>query len=202
MRGHSRSAGTAARSGRAPAVSIGTSLLSPSAVPYASRHGRRLRLPAGRRSRGSPARPARVRGAAGGVRAGGATRAVRDADAEHSRRVDGGRAEPATGVGILGRAGDRPSRRDARALSRGGGTGERRAQGLHARIVTLVDRAIVRLLPAVPRPVVQQLSRRYIAGPELKDARETVRRLNGEGKVATVDVLGEEITNEEEAAAI
>ena len=68
--------------------------------------------------------------------------------------------------------------------------------------MTLVDRAIVRLLPAVPRPVVQQLSRRYIAGPELKDARETVRRLNGEGKVATVDVLGEEITNEEEAAAI
>ena len=48
----------------------------------------------------------------------------------------------------------------------------------------------------------QQLSRRYIAGPELKDAREAVRRLNAQGKLATVDVLGEEITNEEEAAAI
>ena len=68
--------------------------------------------------------------------------------------------------------------------------------------MTLVDRAIVRLLPAVPRPVVQKLSERYIAGPELKDARETVRRLNAQGKMATVDVLGEEITNEEEAAAI
>jgi proline dehydrogenase len=68
--------------------------------------------------------------------------------------------------------------------------------------LTLLDRTIVRLLPAVPRPVVQQLSRRYIAGPELKDAREAVRGLNAEGKKATIDVLGEEITNEEEAAAI
>jgi proline dehydrogenase len=68
--------------------------------------------------------------------------------------------------------------------------------------VAIFDRAIVRLLPAVPRPVVQKLSERYIAGPELKDAREAVRRINAEGKLATVDVLGEEITTEEEAAAI
>jgi proline dehydrogenase len=68
--------------------------------------------------------------------------------------------------------------------------------------VAIFDRAIVRMLPAVPRPVVQKLSARYIAGPELKDARETVRRLNAEGKSATIDVLGEEITTEEEAAAI
>jgi proline dehydrogenase len=68
--------------------------------------------------------------------------------------------------------------------------------------VAIFDRAIVRFLPAVPRPVVQKLSERYIAGPELKDARETVRRLNAEGKAATIDVLGEEITTEEEAAAI
>jgi proline dehydrogenase len=66
----------------------------------------------------------------------------------------------------------------------------------------IFDRAIVRLLPAVPKPVVQKLSGRYIAGPELKDARATVRRVNAEGKLATIDVLGEEITNEDEAAAI
>jgi len=68
--------------------------------------------------------------------------------------------------------------------------------------LAIFDRAIVRMLPAVPRPLVQKLSQRYIAGPELKDARETVRKLNAEGKVATIDVLGEEITTEEEAAAI
>ena len=58
------------------------------------------------------------------------------------------------------------------------------------------------MLPAVPRPFVQKLSARYIAGPELKDARETCRQINAEGKMATIDVLGEEITNEHEAAAI
>jgi proline dehydrogenase len=68
--------------------------------------------------------------------------------------------------------------------------------------VAILDRAIVRLLPAVPQPVVERLAQRYIAGPELKDARETVRRLNREGKMATIDVLGEEITSEADAAAI
>jgi proline dehydrogenase len=68
--------------------------------------------------------------------------------------------------------------------------------------LAIFDRAIVRMLPAVPRPLVQKLSARYIAGPELKDARETVRSINAEGKLATIDVLGEEITTLEEAAAI
>ena len=68
--------------------------------------------------------------------------------------------------------------------------------------MALLDRAIVKLLPAVPRPVVQRLSSRYIAGPTLDDAVRVVRRLNAKGKVATVDVLGEEITNADEARAI
>jgi len=68
--------------------------------------------------------------------------------------------------------------------------------------VALLDRAIVRLLPAVPKPVVQRLSSRYIAGPSLDDAIRVVQRLNAKGKLATVDVLGEEITNADEAHAI
>ena len=68
--------------------------------------------------------------------------------------------------------------------------------------MTLLDRALVRLLPAVPKPVVQLFSARYIAGSTLADAVRVVRRLNGEGKLATIDVLGEEITSEAEARAI
>jgi proline dehydrogenase len=68
--------------------------------------------------------------------------------------------------------------------------------------VAILDRAIVRLLPAVPRPLVQKLSERYIAGPELKDARGAVRRLNAQGKLAAIGVLGEEITNADEGAAL
>jgi len=64
------------------------------------------------------------------------------------------------------------------------------------------DRTIVRLLPAVPRPVVQRLSARYIAGSTIDDAARVVDELNGQGKLATVDVLGEEITNADEARAI
>jgi len=66
----------------------------------------------------------------------------------------------------------------------------------------LLDRALVRLLPAVPKLVVRRISERYIAGAELADAVRVVRRLNAEGKLATVDVLGEEIANADEARAI
>jgi proline dehydrogenase len=68
--------------------------------------------------------------------------------------------------------------------------------------LSIVDRAIVRMLPAVPRPVVERLSSRYIAGATLADAVAVVARLNDGGKAATIDVLGEEITREEDARAI
>jgi proline dehydrogenase len=66
----------------------------------------------------------------------------------------------------------------------------------------LVDSTIVRFLPAVPKPVVRKISERYIAGEELDDALVVVRRLNDQGKLATIDVLGEEITSPDEARAI
>jgi proline dehydrogenase len=68
--------------------------------------------------------------------------------------------------------------------------------------VALLDRAIARVLPAVPKPLVRALASPYIAGPTLEAAVGVVRRLNGEGKLATIDVLGEEITRDEEAREI
>jgi proline dehydrogenase len=68
--------------------------------------------------------------------------------------------------------------------------------------VSLLDSALVRLLPAVPKPVVQVFSSRYIAGSTLAEAVDCVRDLNASGAMATVDVLGEEITREEETRAI
>ena len=68
--------------------------------------------------------------------------------------------------------------------------------------MAVLDRAIVRLLPTVPRPVVRRIADRYIAGEEVEDAVETVARLNAQGKTATVDVLGEEVARREEADAI
>jgi proline dehydrogenase len=69
-------------------------------------------------------------------------------------------------------------------------------------VTNLVDRALVRLLPAVPRPLVKLIADRYVAGTSLADACRVVKTLNAGGKAATIDVLGEEITNREEAEAI
>ena len=68
--------------------------------------------------------------------------------------------------------------------------------------MTILDRALVRLLPTVPRTVVRRIADRYIAGEELDDAVETVARLNAERKSATIDVLGEEVATPEEAQEI
>jgi proline dehydrogenase len=65
-----------------------------------------------------------------------------------------------------------------------------------------LNRTLVRLLPAVPRPVVRRLSARYIAGPTLDDAVRVVRELNATGKLATIDVLGEEIHDPAAADAL
>lgn len=68
--------------------------------------------------------------------------------------------------------------------------------------MTILDRAIVRALPAVPRQVVRRLSSRYIAGTTLAEACDVVRELNAQGKEATLDVLGEEVTLREEAIGL
>ena len=47
--------------------------------------------------------------------------------------------------------------------------------------MALLDRAIVRALPAVPKAVVRRISSRYIAGTELADACRAVRELNAQG---------------------
>src|SRR5215218_6758215 len=68
--------------------------------------------------------------------------------------------------------------------------------------MAMFDRAIVRVLPAVPRSVVRRISDRYIAGTTIADAVQVVRSLNEQGKMATIDVLGEEVTSRREALEI
>ena len=64
----------------------------------------------------------------------------------------------------------------------------------------VVDRLIANSVSAIPRPIVRKISGRYIAGEYLDEAVETIRDLDREGCVATVDVLGES-TGSERAAA-
>lgn len=64
-----------------------------------------------------------------------------------------------------------------------------------------INHLVVTTLPAVPKPIVHKVSRRYIAGDTLDDAVRTIRQLEEEGCCATVDILGEHISRKEEARA-
>jgi proline dehydrogenase len=65
--------------------------------------------------------------------------------------------------------------------------------------MTLIDRAVSFVLPAIPKPIVGHFSKRYIAGETVDDAFEVVRGLLRDGAMATLDILGEFITTVEEA---
>jgi proline dehydrogenase len=65
-------------------------------------------------------------------------------------------------------------------------------------LVKALNHLIVRTLPLVPKPIVRRIASRYVAGETLDDALRVVERLNGEGCMATLDVLGEDVTRREE----
>ena len=65
----------------------------------------------------------------------------------------------------------------------------------------IADRLIAASLPAVPKPVVRHFADRYMAGEKRADALTTVRELNTKGASATLDVLGESVTDAAQATA-
>jgi proline dehydrogenase len=65
----------------------------------------------------------------------------------------------------------------------------------------VVDKAIANSVPLIPRPIVKKISSRYIAGDTLQEAVSTIRDLNEEGCVATIDLLGESTESKADAAA-
>jgi proline dehydrogenase len=65
--------------------------------------------------------------------------------------------------------------------------------------MTAFDALIARSIPLVPRALVRRFSRPYIAGERTEDMLKTVRALNEDGFVATVDILGEFSTTKEQA---
>ena len=67
--------------------------------------------------------------------------------------------------------------------------------------MNLFNKLIVAALPAVPKPVVRQFANRYIAGESVGDAIRVVKELNAQNILATLDVLGEDLHNREEAIA-
>jgi proline dehydrogenase len=67
--------------------------------------------------------------------------------------------------------------------------------------VKALHAAIVRTLPLVPKSIVRRIASRYVAGETLDEALTVVASLNAQGCMATLDVLGEDITRLDETEA-
>jgi proline dehydrogenase len=62
-----------------------------------------------------------------------------------------------------------------------------------------VNKLMVFALQRLPKSMVKPVAMRYIAGEKLEDATRVVRRLNARKMMATIDVLGEDVSTEEES---
>lgn len=63
----------------------------------------------------------------------------------------------------------------------------------------MFDKLVVGTLPLVPKAIIRRVAARYIAGETLDDAMRVVQELNSRGMCATVDVLGEFVSDPTEA---
>ena len=61
------------------------------------------------------------------------------------------------------------------------------------------NQLILSVVQLLPRPVVRRFAMRYIAGEELDDAIRVVRILNSRKMMGTIDVLGENVSTQEES---
>jgi proline dehydrogenase len=65
----------------------------------------------------------------------------------------------------------------------------------------MINKLIAGLLPHMPKKLVWMFSKEYIAGENLKEALVNAKKLNAQGILTTLDVLGEFITTLDEAEA-
>jgi proline dehydrogenase len=65
--------------------------------------------------------------------------------------------------------------------------------------VSIINNLIVQFVQILPKPVVGFFSKKYIAGETLQSGIDLVKILNSKGIYATMDVLGESVSNKEEA---
>jgi len=67
--------------------------------------------------------------------------------------------------------------------------------------MSVFDSMVKHGMPLIPKPIVGRVAQRYVAGETMDDAVRTLRTLNAEGAMGTVDVLGEEVHEPSRATA-
>jgi len=68
--------------------------------------------------------------------------------------------------------------------------------------MSFINKIIALILPLVPKFIVYLFAKRYIAGPTLEMAIDTIKDFNARGIVATLDILGEEIEKKEDSLKV
>ncbi len=64
---------------------------------------------------------------------------------------------------------------------------------------TNVNSALITVIKALPASITYRVAQRYIAGETIEDAVNVVKKLNASGIIATLDILGEAVTNKEDS---
>ncbi len=68
--------------------------------------------------------------------------------------------------------------------------------------MSILNKLVVAALPIIPKSIVGQVAKRYIAGTILPDAVRVVSQINSKSMLATMDLLGEYISEAKEAAQV
>jgi proline dehydrogenase len=66
----------------------------------------------------------------------------------------------------------------------------------------VLNKLIVNVLPLIPKSIVGQVAKRYIAGTTLSDGIRVVKDLNANGMLTTMDLLGEDVNDDREATQV
>jgi len=59
----------------------------------------------------------------------------------------------------------------------------------------IINTAIANLVPIIPKSLVGHFAKKYIAGESLEEALDAVKKLNDEGYLCTINILGEHLAN-------
>jgi proline dehydrogenase len=66
----------------------------------------------------------------------------------------------------------------------------------------ILNKLITTALPIIPKIIIEKVSKRYIAGSRLTDGISTVKGLNRNGMMTTMDLLGEDVKNASETEMV
>lgn len=64
----------------------------------------------------------------------------------------------------------------------------------------IINTAIANLIPIIPKSMIGHFAKKYIAGESLQEAADAIERLNDQGYLCTLNILGEHLTDIEDSA--